>query len=234
MNEPHYWAIVPAAGVGRRMGTAIPKQYLPLAGLSVIAHTLRTLLSHPRISGVVVAISSADQWWESVHLDASKPLLSVKGGEERCYSVSNCLSTLEALAQPDDWVLVHDAVRPCLRGSDLDRLIETLASDPVGGLLAVPVRDTIKRADANGRVNFTVERSDLWHALTPQMFRLSVLRCALQRALENQRLVTDEASAIELAGLAPRLVEGHGDNIKITCTEDLVLAEFYLMHSLGP
>jgi 2-C-methyl-D-erythritol 4-phosphate cytidylyltransferase len=215
------------------MGTAIPKQYLPLAGLSVIAHTLRTLLSHPRITGVVVAISSADQWWGSVHLDAGKPLLSVKGGEERCYSVLNCLYTLQELATPDDWVLVHDAVRPCLRGSDLDRLIETLANDPVGGLLAVPVRDTIKHADANGRVSFTVERSSLWRALTPQMFRLNVLRCALQRALKNQRLVTDEASAIEFAGLTPRLVEGHGDNIKITCTEDLVLAEFYLMHSLA-
>ncbi len=233
MSEPRCWAVVPAAGVGRRMGAAIPKQYLPLAGLRVIVHTLRTLLSHPRISGVVVAISSADQWWESVHLDAGKPLLSVKGGEERCYSVLNCLYTLQELAQPDDWVLVHDAVRPCLRGSDLDMLIETLVSDPVGGLLAVPVRDTIKRADANGRVSVTVERSDLWHALTPQMFRLNVLRSALHRALENHRLVTDEASAIEFAGLAPRLVEGHGDNIKITCTEDLILAEFFLTHSLS-
>jgi 2-C-methyl-D-erythritol 4-phosphate cytidylyltransferase len=233
MSEPRYWAVVPAAGIGQRMGTAIPKQYLPLAGLSVIAHTLRILLIHRRISGVVVAINTTDQWWKHVHLDTDKPLLSVTGGEERCYSVINCLCTLQQLAQPDDWVLVHDAVRPCLRSSDLDRLIETLATDPVGGLLAVPVRDTIKRADADQRVSGTVERSGLWHALTPQMFRLTVLHLALQRALENQRLVTDEASAIELAGLAPRLVEGHGDNIKITRAEDLVLAEFFLSHSLS-
>jgi 2-C-methyl-D-erythritol 4-phosphate cytidylyltransferase len=233
MSEPRYWAVVPAAGIGQRMGTAMPKQYLPLAGLSVIARTLRILLSHRRISGVAVAINTKDQWWKHVRLDTDKPLLSVTGGAERCYSVINCLYTLQQLAQPDDWVLVHDAVRPCLRSSDLDRLIETLATDPVGGLLAVPVRDTIKRADANQRVSGTVERSGLWHALTPQMFRLTVLHLALQRALENQRLVTDEATAIELAGLAPRLVEGHGDNIKITRAEDLVLAEFFLSHSLS-
>jgi 2-C-methyl-D-erythritol 4-phosphate cytidylyltransferase len=230
MNKAHYWAVVPAAGAGRRMGTAIPKQYLPLAGLAVIVHTLDTLLTHPRISGVVVARGVEDGWWESIRLQAGKPLLQVKGGQERCHSVLNALYALQELAEPDDWVLVHDAVRPCLRRSDLDVLMDTLVDDPVGGLLAVPVRDTMKRAGADGRVTATEDRTGLWHALTPQMFRLKVLLKALQQALQRGLLVTDDASAVEALGLAPRLVEGRADNIKITRPEDLALAEFYLTH----
>ena len=233
MTEPRYWAVVPAAGVGRRMGSAIPKQYLSLAGLSVIVRTLDTLLSHPRISGVAVAIGADDLWWNSIRLDTGKPLLRVNGGEERCHSVLNALYALRERAAPEDWVLVHDAVRPCLRSTDLDVLMETLKDDPVGGLLAVPVRDTMKRANADGRVSATVDRAALWHALTPQMFRLHVLLNALEQALEQGLLVTDDAAAVEALGLAPRLVEGRADNIKITRPEDLALAEFYLTHSLG-
>jgi 2-C-methyl-D-erythritol 4-phosphate cytidylyltransferase len=212
------------------MGTAIPKQYLPLAGLHVIVHTLDSLLTHPRLSGVVVAIGTEDTWWESIRLEAGKPLLQVTGGQERCHSVLNALHTLQELAEADDWVLVHDAVRPCLRRSDLDVLMTTLEDDPVGGLLAVPVRDTIKRASKDGRVITTEDRTGLWHALTPQMFRLNILLKALQQSLEQGLLVTDEASAVETLGLAPRLVEGRADNIKITRLEDLALAEFYLTH----
>lgn len=228
MTEARYWAVAPAAGVGRRMGAAIPKQYLPLAGSSVIVHTLNTLLRHPRISGLAVAIGRDDPWWRALRPEAGKPLLQVEGGPERHYSVLNAVLALRELAEPDDWVLVHDAVRPCLRATDVDMLMNTLADDPVGGLLATPVRDTMKRAGPDGRVTATVERAGLWHALTPQMFRLNVLQTALQQALERCLAVTDDAAAVEALGLAPRLVEGRGDNIKITRPEDLALAEFYL------
>jgi 2-C-methyl-D-erythritol 4-phosphate cytidylyltransferase len=228
MNKTDYWVIVPAAGVGRRMNAVIPKQYLPLAGRTVIEHTLAILLGHSRIGGVVVAIESADRWWRTLRFSTDKPLLQVTGGEQRCQSVMNGLLALKEWAHPDDWVLVHDAVRPCLRVMDMDLLIEVLTEDSVGGLLAVPVRDTLKRADSAGRISATVDRNRLWQALTPQMFRLGILLTALGRALEKGVYVTDEAAAVEAVGLAPRLVEGHADNIKITCPEDLALAEFYL------
>jgi len=228
-----YWAVVPAAGVGRRMGAALPKQYLPLAGFSVIVHALNTLLQHPRISGLVVVIGAGDAWWERIRLVSDKPLLQAPGGEERCHSVLNGLQALAAWAAPDDWVLVHDAARPCLPAADLDRLMTALQDDPVGGLLAVPVRDTLKRADPEGRVRATVDRAGLWHALTPQMFRFNLLRDALREALARHLLVTDDAAAMEAAGWAPRLVEGRADNIKITRPEDLALAEFYLRRA-GP
>lgn len=232
MSTLHYWAMVPAAGAGRRMGAATPKQYLPLLGQAVIVHTLETLLCHPCITGVVVAIGAEDGWWPTIAnaLPTAKPLLVVTGGAERCHSVSNGLQSLREWAALDDWVLVHDAARPCLTCEDLDRLITELTGDPVGGLLAVPVRDTLKQADDHGRIAATVDRSQLWHALTPQMFRLGLLHDALQVALDRGLLVTDEAAAMEAAGFAPRLIQGRADNLKITRPEDLALAEFYLKH----
>lgn len=229
MSVIRYWAVVPAAGAGQRMGSAIPKQYLPLAGQPVIVHTLDTLLRHPRLAGVVVAISAGDEWWPEVAAGRvpDKLLRVVTGGVERGYSVLNGLEALSERAQLDDWVLVHDAARPCLSIGDLDRLFTELADDPVGGLLAVPVQDTLKQA-ATGRVAVTVDRSQLWRALTPQMFRLGMLRDALRDALARGLTVTDEAAAMEAAGFAPRLVEGRADNLKITRPEDLALAEFYL------
>ncbi|MCK7582512.1 MAG: 2-C-methyl-D-erythritol 4-phosphate cytidylyltransferase [Chromatiales bacterium] len=229
MNSARYWAMVPAAGTGKRMGSVVPKQYLPLLGRPVIAHTLATLLQHPRIEGVVVAVDAKDEWWPAVatSLDTAKPLLSVSGGTERCHSVLSGLETLRERALSSDWVLVHDAARPCLALEDLDRLLTDLADDPVGGLLAVPVRDTLKQADSAGRVAATVDRSRLWHALTPQMFRLGMLHDALRAALARGLLVTDEAAAMEAAGFTPRLVEGRADNLKITRPEDLALAEFF-------
>lgn len=212
------------------MGSTIPKQYLPLAGRPVIAWTLDTLLRHPRIDGLVVAIGGEDEWWPEVaaSLAAIKPLRVVTGGAERCHSVLNGLEALRQHADLTDWVLVHDAARPCLAVADLDRLMNELADDPVGGLLAAPVRDTLKQADSAGRVATTIDRSRLWHALTPQMFRLGQLRDALNAALADGLLVTDEAAAMEAAGFAPRLIEGRADNVKITRPEDLALAEFYL------
>ncbi len=222
--------LIPAAGAGNRMGSVIPKQYLPLAGRPVVAHTLDIFLRHPRIAGLMVIIGGEDAWWPEIaaNLAPDKPPWVVEGGAERCHSVLNGLEALRGHAHPDDWVLVHDAARPCLTDADLDRLLDELADDPVGGLLAVPVRDTLKQADGDGRVVATVDRSRLWHALTPQMFRLKLLHESLRAALAHGLLVTDEAAALEATGFSPRLIEGRADNLKITRPEDLALAEFYL------
>ena len=225
---PRLWVILPAAGVGRRMGSAVPKQYLDLAGRAVIDHTLALFVNHARISGVVVALGADDGYWDSTLHAAHPRVMRATGGAERCHSVLNAVAALEERADDGDWVLVHDAARPCLRLEDLDRLIDQLLDDSVGGLLGIPVRDTMKRAHDGERIAATVERSSLWHAYTPQMFRLALLRRALREALAANDLVTDDASAVERLGLAPRLIEGHADNIKITRAEDLPLARFYL------
>ncbi|MFN2349587.1 MAG: 2-C-methyl-D-erythritol 4-phosphate cytidylyltransferase [Thioalkalivibrio sp.] len=227
-TSPAFWAVIPAAGVGRRMGSDRPKQYLPLAGRTVLEHTLDVFARHPRITGLVVAIGAEDPWFKTLSLDTGKPMRVVQGGEERCHSVLNGLRDLKAVAADDDWVLVHDAARPCLSHADLDRLIATLETDSVGGLLATPMSDTLKRADRSGRVAETVDRNGLWRAFTPQMFRLGLLAEALQSALAAGTLVTDDASAMERAGHAPRLVEGSPANLKITSPADLALAEFFL------
>ncbi len=222
------WGVIPAAGSGMRMGEAVPKQYLPLAGRTVIEHSMARLAALPRVAGLVVALAEGDPYWSTLQPQLGVPVQRITGGAERCHSVLAALTWLLGVADAHDWVLVHDAARPCVRRADLQRLIATLAEDSVGGLLAVPARDTKKRADATGRVLETVDRADLWQAQTPQMFRLGTLHEALSRAIAAGVLVTDEASAMEQAGLMPRLVEGHADNIKITRPEDLVLAEFYL------
>ena len=222
------WAVVPAAGVGRRMGASTPKQYLDLAGRTVIEHTLDVLLGEARIAAVMVALDPEDAHWPRLPVARHPRVQRVEGGRERCHSVLSALDLLWDMAAPEDRVLVHDAARPCLRPADLDRLIGELADDPVGGILAVPVRDTMKRADPDGRIEATLDRGRLWHAYTPQLFRLSALREALRDAIAAGDLVTDEASAMERMGLAPRLVEGHADNLKITRPEDLELARFYL------
>ena len=221
------WAVIPAAGKGSRMGGGMPKQYLPLLGRTVLEHTVARLANHPRVAGVVLVLAADDAWWPTI---ASK-LPSVQttlGGVERCHSVLNGLRALTA-AHANDWVLVHDAARPCLRATDIDRLLDELQDSPCGGLLALPVRDTLKRCTDNGAIESTVDRARLWHALTPQMFRLGALRAALENALITGLLVTDEAQAIEFAGGIPRVIEGSGDNLKITRPEDLKLAELFLL-----
>ncbi len=230
MSIVRYWGVIPAAGKGTRMGAERPKQYLELAGRAVLEHTLERLAADSRIAGIVVALGSEDADWERLTSPAGVEVRTVTGGAERCHSVLNALRSLVDRAAADDWVLVHDAARPCLRPADLARLLDTLADDPVGGLLAVPVRDTMKRADAGDRVAETVDRGGLWHALTPQMFRLQALREALEAAIAAGVLVTDEAAAMERAGHHPRLVAGAGDNLKITRPEDLPLAAYYLAH----
>lgn len=229
MSTPAF-AIVPAAGVGRRMGSPIPKQYLPLRGGMAIDHTLERLLAHPRIKLVVVAINTEDGWWAETKFAHDPRILTVIGGRERCHSVFNALSSLTSMATDQDWILVHDAVRPCLRKIDLDLLFANLDTNPIGGLLAVPVRDTMKRTDIHKLVSATESRANLWHAYTPQMFRYWCLRNALTEVLQQALVVTDESEAVELMGYKPLLVEGHRDNIKITHVEDLALAEFWLAH----
>lgn len=221
------WAVVPAAGSGTRMGAAVPKQYLHLRGRTVLEHTLARLGMHPRIAGIVVALSPSDTLWPTLRFDFPARLMTTAGGSERCHSVLNGLERLAELAAPDDWVLVHDAARPCLRAADIDHLLAVLA-DGEGGLLGLPLIDTVKRTDEAGHILQTVPREGLWRALTPQMFRFGALRAALRDAVTKGVAVTDEAAAMELAGCRPRIVEGCGDNIKITRPDDLILAELYL------
>ena len=226
-DKQKYWAVIPAAGVGKRMQADRPKQYLELHGRTVLEHTLSRFLEHPLISGVVVAVTDGDPYWQDLRISHPK-LFTASGGKERCHSVLNALQVLQLQADGNDWVLVHDAARPCLRNEDLDHLIEALKDHPIGGLLGLPVADTMKRTAGDDTVLETVPREHLWRALTPQMFRLGDLYQALDTALRNNQLVTDDASAMELAGKAPKMVEGHGDNLKITRPQDLRLAELYL------
>ncbi len=227
-SKPSFWAVVPAAGIGKRMGSEIPKQYLPLGGRMVIEHTLARLASHPKINKIVVSIGADDHYWKDVLHPTAAEVVSVTGGAERCDSVFNGLQALRGEAAADDWVLVHDAARPCLRIADIEKLMATLKEHPVGGVLGLPVADTMKRSDVAGTIIETVSRARLWRALTPQMFRFGMLYHALSRARDSDVLITDEASAIEWTGFSPRMVEGHGDNIKITQPHDLSLAALYL------
>ena len=227
-STQRYWAVVPAAGVGKRMGSPIPKQYLALDGRLVIEQALQRLLDHDAIQAVYVALSEQDEWWPDTAFAQDSRVVRVTGGAERCHSVLNAIEALSGVAAEDDWVLVHDAARPCVRLQDIDRLIEQGSAHAVGGLLGVPVRDTMKRTNEAAEISKTVVREQLWHAYTPQMFRLGQLHHALMVAISEESMVTDEASAMELAGFHPLMVEGHADNIKITRPEDLDLAAFYL------
>lgn len=219
---PPFWALIPAAGVGSRMRADRPKQYLELAGKSILEHTLDCFLDHPQLCGVVVSVAADDPFWPTLACANDPRIARAEGGRERADSVLNGLLLLTELgADEQDWVLVHDAARPNLARSDLDLLLAELADDPVGGLLAVPARDTLKRAGNDGRVRETIDRAVVWQAYTPQMFRLGALHRALAEALVSDVAITDESSAIEWAGLAPRLVEGRADNLKVTRPEDL-------------
>ncbi len=230
VQMPRCWAVIPAAGKGARMGAELPKQYLPLLGQTILEHTLLRFTQHPRISGVVVAVARDDEHWPLLKLKLP-PVMVAPGGTERCQSVLNALHTLSADAAPEDWVLVHDAARPCVHADDITRLIDQLGQlgdNPCGGILGIAVRDTLKRCSPEGVIEDTVDRTRLWHALTPQMFRYAALRQALEAALAQGILVTDEAQAIELSGGAVRIVEGRSDNLKITRPEDLALAALFL------
>lgn len=222
------WAIVPAAGRGARFGAELPKQYLTLAGKPLIEHSLRAVLAHVDIDGVMVALAPDDPHWPGWRELDGRPVYTCLGGAERADSVLAALQALPATVSNDQWVLVHDAARPCLRPKDLARLLQVGQADPVGALLAAPLRDTLKRADHLGRSLSTEPREWLWRALTPQLFRRGGLTRALDSALKAGVRVTDEAMAMECLGLRPCLVEGSEDNLKVTTPADLVLAEFIL------
>lgn len=228
MSRPQYWLVVPAAGAGQRMRAPCPKQYLRLNNRFVVDVTLSPLLDSGHFAGCMVALDTRDQWWQHTASAADARVATCDGGGRRQDSVLAALVALAPRTAPGDWVLVHDVARPCLVRADLDRLLERLREHPVGGLLAAPVTDTIKQADSAGHVAATVDRSTLWRALTPQMFRYQPLREALETAVGEGVSVTDEAAAMERMGQAPCLVEGRADNIKITRPEDLALARFIL------
>ncbi len=222
-----FWAVIPAAGVGQRMGADKPKQYLDLGKKKVIEHTLERLLDSEIFEYIVVALSNDDPFWPTLSLSKCERVVTTPGGKERADSVLSGLNQLSDKCNPMDWVLVHDAARPCLTISDIQLLIDEIKNDPVGGLLALPVHDTLKGVGGN-KVLRTIDRTHIWRALTPQMFRYKPLKSALENAIRDGKSVTDEASALELAGKQPRIVEGRSDNIKITQPKDLALAEFFM------
>ena len=229
-----YWLVMPAAGVGRRFGNTKPKQYALLQGRTVIEWALAPFLTDPSCAGVSISLAADDPYWGEVadrlaKLPGRTPeLIFAGGGVERSHSVRKGLAALGSRALADDWVLVHDAARPCLSSNDLQHLLDRLGTHRVGGLLATPAADTLKRASldpaADPEVAQTVDRAGLWRALTPQMFRYEMLCDALDRSLATNRLPTDEAQALEWTGEHPVLVQGSAANIKITSADDLVLA----------
>lgn len=218
-------ALIPAAGSGERMSASLPKQYLTLAGSTVAEQTLSRLLSFAPLSQFVVVTAAADLWWPQLDIAHDPRIRSVVGGDTRAQSVLNGLAALKESASEQDWVLVHDMARPCVRLADIENLIAECG--PEGAILATLITDTVKRA-ANERILATVPRQQLWRALTPQLFPLNALYDALQAALLAEADITDEASAMERVGVQPKLVVGHTDNIKITLSNDLPLATFYL------
>lgn len=226
-DSVNYWVVVPAAGSGRRFSASLLKQYALLRDKPVLSHTLNHLLAVPQLSTLVLVHGADDVRWQSLPEIQHEKMLVVVGGDERVDSVRNGLLALSGRAQANDWVLVHDAARPCCFTEDITALINALVDHPVGGLLAVPVTDTVKRANSQHEVTQTVDRSTLWRAQTPQMFRYGMLLDALNQA--QGLTITDEAQAIERLGLQPLLVKGNAANIKITHQDDLPLAEFYLL-----
>jgi 2-C-methyl-D-erythritol 4-phosphate cytidylyltransferase len=250
------WLVLPAAGIGSRMQADRPKQYLSMTvkgiAKTVIEHTLDHVLAYTPSSSsnttgsgfykAVVVVTQGDPYWQEISMargyDKNERIVVIDGGSERCYSVLNALSAIHEIEQHDNaWVAVHDVARPCLSYDDLDKLFSALENYNEGGILATPVRDTMKRGIVHvetavqefaSRIDHTVDRDQLWHALTPQMFPLNSLLNNLQSALTKGFKVTDEASAMEHAGARPKLVGGRSDNLKITRPEDLKLAEFYL------
>ncbi len=230
MSHSKLWLIVPAAGIGQRMQAECPKQYLRINNRFILDITLLRLLDSGLFTGCMVPLHAADHRWQSTDASNDDRIQTCSGGAERADSVLAALNALTGQVAADDWVLVHDAARPCVHPSDLANLVSTLSDHPVGGLLAAPVADTLKKADRGQlpEVVGTVDRSQLWRALTPQMFRYSMLIEALGTALKESQPVTDESSAMEFSGNMPALVEGRSDNIKITVPADLDLAGFIL------
>lgn len=227
MND-NKWIILTASGQGTRFGNTLPKQYLDIAGKSVLAHSIAAFQDLPRIQGIVITHMPDDPHIAHQVLESAVPIWKVAGGAQRFESVANAMSHIREHASAEDWVLVHDAVRPCVHQSDLEKMIVTLQADPVGGILASRVKDTLKRTDTMGRIIDTVDRENCWHALTPQMFRFGILDKAIQAILQRQIMVTDDAQAVQLLGYSSRVVEADHPNPKLTYSQDLPLIEYLL------
>lgn len=223
--------IIPAAGAGNRMATAIPKQYLPLCGKPMVSHSIQTFFASPRIASINLALSGEDYFWRSLTLDSNSRLnLHYTGGDTRAQTVLNTLEAMRPQVAEDDWILVHDAARPGLTGALLNQLLDALEDDAVGGLLALPLADTLKLANADSRVENTIPREGLWQAQTPQMFRYALLHKALASFDGSP---TDEAQAVEALGLQPKLVVGSLRNMKITYPQDLALMEVLMQKDIS-
>lgn len=228
------WVVIPAAGIGKRMQSAVPKQYLKINDKTILEHTLDCFTSHSEVAGIIVVLNTDDYYWKTIQQDKlsnSKPVYTVEGGKERSDSVMQGLDYLLMVEQlsNDSWVMVHDAARPCLLKQDIDALLSIRGESCDGGILASPVRDTMKRAVSNNTtISKTESREDLWHALTPQLFKIGELKEALEYCLDKGKIVTDEASALEALGKSVELIEGSSNNIKVTQTSDLELATLLL------
>jgi len=244
MPENKIWVVIPAAGSGQRMQAAVPKQYLLLHDKTILEHTLSIFSVRQDVQAIVVCLAADDDIWPTLAC-ASNPLIKlVEGGASRAESVVNGLRALDGLAKPKDWVLVHDAARPCLSKDVLQSLIDALGDDDVGGILAVRAKDTLKQsvvvdcgkpnthADKQAaivdKINATIDRSQIWQAQTPQMFRYKLLKDTLENAIQCKISITDESSALEWAGFQPRLIDGDARNLKVTTPDDLVFAKFIL------
>lgn len=234
MTRPNYWVIIPAAGIGQRFTASIPKQYALLHGKSIIEHTIAKFLYHPSIKKIVVVVDAHDHHWQRLQSTfCSDKIMSIAGGAFRCQSVFSGLQQLKPFVNTQDFVLIHDAVRPFITHYDIDKLIEQVGTHPVGGILGTKVRDTLKFSNDRNEIVNTLSRENVWQALTPQMFRYQLLFHALQENIAQGNMVSDEASAIETLGLVPMIIEGRRDNIKITFAEDLLLAEKYVINELS-
>ncbi len=243
---------MPAAGAGSRMQASVPKQYLSINGAAIIEHAIKVFLDNHEIQRIMVPLAENDQSFSHLNIAKDRRVATTAGGSSRAHSVLNGLNALSvegshllvkdsqslvkdspSLVEDSDWVLVHDAARPCLSSALLEHLIDSLRDDDVGGILAVPAKDTLKRASKTQTIMATVDRSDIWQAQTPQMFRYGILKAALTSAIEQNLNITDEASALEYMGYQPKLVVGDAGNLKVTTPEDLALAEFLLSGPFG-
>jgi 2-C-methyl-D-erythritol 4-phosphate cytidylyltransferase len=232
-NNNRLWVVIPAAGIGKRMGVDIPKQYITVCDKAIIEHTVEKFTSRNDLQGILVALSNSDQHWSTLELSENNKITTVTGGEERYKSVYNALCSLKNKADDDDWILVHDAVRPCITTSEIDQFIADLDHlNGIGGILALPCFETMKKANTNHEIEETIDRKFIWHAQTPQMFRYKKLFLAIEKIMNENIFITDEAMAMELAGYKPMLIQGTHSNIKITDQNDLKYLESFLRQEI--
>ncbi|NVJ67253.1 MAG: 2-C-methyl-D-erythritol 4-phosphate cytidylyltransferase [Gammaproteobacteria bacterium] len=229
-SETKVWALIPAAGIGSRMDSEIPKQYLAIGNQTILEHSLSNFLKHPGIHKVIVALHPQDQHWAELEVAKHSKIIPVAGGDERADSVANGLAAIKELGGENDWVMVHDAARPCLYSLHIDNLLIAKNTSPDGVILAVPSFDTVKVTNNQQTIDKTIPRETIWLAQTPQFFPVSKLAASIEQSKVNGINITDEASAMEAQGFHPSLVVGSKHNIKVTEQEDLILASISLSH----